>query len=215
MNTMSAALKIDHYTYQEYLDLERKDPEGKRFEFFQGIIKAMAGSTDWHNLIVQNLSFLFRKSLKGQQCFTYTENLKLELIPEEFYVYPDLMVTCDPKDTEDRTLKRYPSIIVEVISKSTEKEVRGRKMQAYMALPSLKHYILVSQYEPVVEIFSRNQARWWYQIFTTIEQTLTIPDTQIHLPLSDVFDEVTFIPEIPSLGKGEESKDEARGNTEP
>ncbi|MEO0584483.1 MAG: Uma2 family endonuclease [Bacteroidota bacterium] len=212
---MSAALKIDHYTYQEYLDLERKDPEGKRFEFFQGIIKAMAGGTRNHNLIIQNLSFLFRKGLKGKDCFTFTESLKLELIPNEFYVYPDVLITCDPLDKKDQVIQRYPSIIVEVISKSTEKEVRGRKMQAYMALPSLKHYILVSQYEPVVEIFSRNQARWWYQIFTTIEQTLTIPDTQIHLPLSDVFDEVTFIPEVPSPSEGEESKDTTRGNTEP
>ncbi|MEL6134884.1 MAG: Uma2 family endonuclease, partial [Bacteroidota bacterium] len=138
--------------------------------------------------------FLFRQSLKGKGCFTFTENIKLELIPEDYYVYPDLMIICDPRDHEARTMKRYPSIIIEVISKSTEKEVRGRKMQAYMGLPSLKHYLLVSQYEPTVEIFSREKDRWWYQIFTTLDQRLHIPHTEIILPLSGIFEDVQFIP---------------------
>lgn len=148
-------------SYAEYLALERETDV--RHEFLDGQVWAMAGGTPQHSAIKTNIATLFRDALRGTSCRPYDSDLKVRVGATGLATYPDLTVICGrlERDTEDTNAAVNPVLIVEVLSKDTERWDRGGKFGHYRKLPSLRHYLLVSQTEVCVEHFERQESGLW------------------------------------------------------
>src|SRR5205085_7715167 len=143
------------YAPQEYLRAERDS--AIRHEYYHGEVFAMAGGSPQHSLIISNVNGELRTRLKGSPCRAYESNLRVHVPRTTLYTYPDVSVICgelqfDPLDTGHETVLN-PTLVVEVLSISTESWDRGGKFQNYRQMESLREYVLVSTDKPLVETF--------------------------------------------------------------
>ena len=143
---------------EEYLDIERQNPI--RHEYRRGLVYAMAGGSDNHARITINLLSILNAHLSGSHCRLYNGDVKVNY-RDTFYYYPDAFVTCDPRDRDDRYIKRYPKLIVEVLSSSTQTFDAGEKFEDYKNLDSLEEYVLISQDSQRVECRRRTAVDTW------------------------------------------------------
>ncbi|OJJ18876.1 hypothetical protein BKI52_25235 [marine bacterium AO1-C] len=180
-----------HYSYEEYLALEQQD--GIRYEYYQGEVFAMAGGTKRHNRISKNLVTALDSSL-GDDCESFIGYVKVEIFSQGYYVYPDVVVTCDPQDLEDdqKAFIRNPSLIIEVLSKSTQNYGKEHKKDAYMRLPALEYYVLVSQEQCLVKLYERRQDFWAYTFYDDANQSITFPKLNLTLKVGDIYKRVNF-----------------------
>jgi Uma2 family endonuclease len=181
------------YTAEEYFALEARSEV--RHEYFDGEVFAMAGGTKAHNLITQNMTLALRAGLRGKGCQVFMEDVRLAVHETFHYTYPDVVVSCDPADRRDPYLVRQPVLIVEVLSPSTAEYDRSRKFNQYKKIPSLRHYILVSQTAWVLEWFRRDDlGQWVYTVFSDPTDVLEIADLNLCLPLADVYEDTDVAP---------------------
>lgn len=149
----------NYITPDEYLALEQESPI--RHEYRQGLVYAMAGSTDNHDRIAFNLLKAIDNYLgNDSDCRFYSGNVKVNY-RDEFYYYPDAFVTCDPRDRRDRYIKRYPKLVAEVLSTSTAVFDQDEKFKDYQRLDSLQEYVLISQESQRVECRRRSASGDW------------------------------------------------------
>jgi Uma2 family endonuclease len=187
---MGEPLEKKRYTVEEYFALE--ETSEIRHEYFDGEIFAMAGTTLNHNRIAQNLGFSLRKSKKSH-CDIFLENVKLEAIKDFYYPYPDVMLTCNSFDLKQKNKIAYPSLIVQVLSTSTEKYDKTVKLKKYKAIASVQYYMLVSQYEMSVELYSRvNDSLWNYEEFTEQNTRITLEKLDTTISLSEIYENIIF-----------------------
>ena len=190
---MAIAKPVHRLTEAEYLEIERR-AEFKS-EFLDGEMFAMAGGTRWHSLIANNLGGEFRTRLKGRPCATYTSDLRVKVQASGLYTYPDLSVAGGEQqfvDEHDDTLLN-PTVIVEILSDSSEAYDRGKKFEFYRQIPSLREYLLVSQRKPLIEQFIRqNSGEWLLREASGMDARLSLPSLEITIALSDVFAQVQF-----------------------
>lgn len=144
------------FSSEEYLALEQQSQI--RHEYRHGQVYAMAGGSDDHDEICLNLIEILRRQVREQGCEVRSGNVKVNYA-QSFYYYPDVFVTCDSRDRQDRYIKRYPQLIAEVLSPGTEAFDRGEKFQDYQQLDSLSEYLLISQTEIQVEYYHRQQTQ--------------------------------------------------------
>jgi len=179
------------YTAEEYVALERQ-AECKS-EYCAGDIFAMAGASRWHNLIVANVIRELSLQLKGRPCTTYPSDMRVKISPTGLYTYPDITVVCSEaqfEDTQQDTLLN-PTLIVEVLSESTEAYDRGGKFAHYRKLTSLMEYVLIAQTKPNVEHYVGQPAnRWLLAEAASFHQTLHLPSIDCHLVLAEVYDNI-------------------------
>ncbi|MBE9076815.1 Uma2 family endonuclease [Romeria aff. gracilis LEGE 07310] len=161
------ALPQPSLTPDEYLQLEAESPV--KHEYIGGEVYAMAGATDAHVTIAGNLFALLRSHVRGTGCRAYIADMKVRIESHNRFYYPDVMVTCDPRDTETTSYKRFPKLVVEVLSDSTEAFDRGDKFMDYQALDSLEEYVLTNTRHQRVECFRRNEAGLWVLQYYTPE----------------------------------------------
>lgn len=182
---MEGALKADFLTVAEYLQSEEQSEV--RHEYVGGVIYSMAGGTREHHLIAGNLFAALHGHLAGGRCQVAIADLKLhlEFAENEIFYYPDLMVTCDPRDT-DRNCNRYPKLIVEVMSDSTERVDRVEKFEAYRSLESLEEYVLVSQQKAEVTIY-RRAGRWKRETVEGADKELRLDSVNFTMPLAALY----------------------------
>ncbi len=135
-----------YISIEEYLQAEKSSPI--KHEYIQGQIYAMAGASDAHVTITANLVALLRNHIRGTGCRLYVADMKARIESLDIFYYPDIMVTFDSRDTQFEYFKRYPSLIIEVLSPSTEALDRGDKFSDYQELDTLQEYVLVSQNKP-------------------------------------------------------------------
>ena len=183
-------------TPEEYLALERQ-AECKS-EYYAGEIFAMAGASRWHNLIVTNVVRELSLQLKGRPCTTYPSDMRVKISPTGLYAYPDVTVVCGDarfEDTQQDTLLN-PTLIVEVLSESTEAYDRGGKFAHYRKLTSLLEYVLIAQTKPHVEHYVRQpDNRWLLAEADNLHHTLHLPSIDCHLALAEVYDKVDIVAE--------------------
>jgi Uma2 family endonuclease len=153
------ASRVPYISPEEYLAGEALSQV--KHEYIDGEIYAMAGSSDAHAAIVRNVIMTVGPHLRGGGCSLYPQDIKAQIFNRSRFYYPDLMVTCDDRDREDRYVKRYYKLIIEVLSESTEGFDRGEKFEDYRRSESLEEYVLVSQNRMNVEIYRRNVAGRW------------------------------------------------------
>src|SRR5438067_7869868 len=138
---MPAALTQQMISVADYLAGE--ETSEIKHEYVGGLVYAMAGATKEHNQIAQNIAFALRSHLKGKPCRVFISDIKLRLqaLGEEVFYYPDVMVGCDPRDTEALYL-RYRRLLVEVSSPSTARPDLREKRWAYQAIETLEEYVI-------------------------------------------------------------------------
>lgn len=187
---MGESVKKKRYTVEEYFALE--ETSEVRHEYFDGEIFAMAGTTLNHSRLASNIEFSLRKQRK-QHCDVFRESVKLEVIKDFYYPYPDVMLTCNPFDLKQKNKIAHPSLIVEVLSTSTEKYDKTVKLKKYKAIASVQYYMLISQYEMSVELYSRvSDALWTYEEFTEQNAMINLEKLEITISLSDIYENIVF-----------------------
>ncbi len=192
---METAVEKRKYTYAEYLQLEKETDV--RHEFWNGEVFRMAGGTRSHSDICFNITRLVNDAFRPRGCQAYQSDVKLELRKENYYVYPDVILTCD-KDDNDAYFVKNPSLIVEVLSKSTEGYDRSIKLAQYRKIKSLRYYLLVSQSSTYVEIFGRKNENdlFTYDVAEGIDATIELPALDFALPMSKVYEYIEFAEEV-------------------
>ncbi|MGD1906760.1 MAG: Uma2 family endonuclease [Leptolyngbyaceae cyanobacterium] len=146
-------------TPEAYLQLEADS--GIKHEYIDGDVFAVAGASDVHVTIAGNLFALLRSHMRGKGCRVYIADMKARVDARNCFYYPDVMVTCDPRDSETATYKRFPKLIVEVLSDSTEAFDRGDKFIEYQTLDTLEEYVVISTRHQRVECFRRTPENLW------------------------------------------------------
>ena len=180
------------FTESEYLELERK--ADFKSEYYNGEIFAMAGASLIHNEIVANLISIFNQFLKDKPCKVYPSDLRLRIEKSGLYTYPDITIVCGKTELLDNkfdTLKN-PTILIEVLSDSTEKYDRGQKFSFYREIPSLKEYILVSSKTVKIEKFKRLEDGNYLYIESNEHQPFPIDSINMNLNLEDVYNKIDW-----------------------
>ena len=196
-----SAMPEPRYTVEEYLARERVAPH--KSEYYRGQIFAMAGGTPRHNTTGGNIFARLRGLLRGTPCRPYNSDQRIRIPANGLSTYPDVSVVCGELqlDAQDRESIVNPRVIFEVLSKSTENYDRGKKFDLYRQLDSLREYILVAQDEPHVERFVRQEdGSWLLTVFKEMEAVLELPTLACVLPLSEIYEDVTFGLEEDSSG---------------
>ncbi|NCQ97779.1 MAG: Uma2 family endonuclease [Microcystis aeruginosa W11-06] len=170
---------------EEYLAIEHQSQI--RHEYRRGLVYAMAGGTDNHERIAFNFLKVIDEHLgDSTDCRFHSGNVKVNY-QDQFYYYPDAFVTCDPRDRQDRYLKRYPKLIAEVLSPSTTAFDKGEKFQDYQQIETLEEYVLISQEIQRVECRRRNSLGIWE---TTIYETgdrVILQSINLELAITDLY----------------------------
>ena len=144
---------------EEYLELDRNSLD-TRYEYIDGYVYMLAGGTADHSTIGINVITLLHRLLHSSSCRVYNSDLRVRLSKKRF-VYPDVTVSCDPRDRGKIDIVEYPRLIVEVLSPSTEGYDRGRKFSYYRACPVLQEYVLIDAQRQAVEVFRRETENLW------------------------------------------------------
>ena len=174
-----------------------------RHEYVAGEVFAMGGAAEAHNRIAGNLFYRLRGQTGGTGCSVFISDMKVRVESHEAFYYPDVLLTCDPNDS-NRLYKTHPCLIVEVLSASTEVRDRREKLQAYRSLPSLRDYLLVAQDQRRVERYRRaDDGSWHYEVYDSGALRLGCDGLQVELSLDDLYEDVVF--EDPERTEGNEA----------
>lgn len=178
---------------EEYLALERRS-ETKN-EYLNGEILAMAGASRRHNRITLNVAIALDGQVKGRGCETFTGDMRVRVPAADVYTYPDVAVACGVPKFDDAELDTLlnPTLIVEVLSRTTESYDRGAKFAYYRTLPSLAEYLVLAQDRIHAEHFVRQGSDGWLLTETDHrEDVLELPSIGCTLALRDAYDRVVF-----------------------
>jgi Uma2 family endonuclease len=193
-----SSLPKPRFTPEQYLERERQADH--KSEYLSGEIFAMAGASEAHNLIVTNVVRELSARLRGRPCRTYPSDMKVEVGPSGLFTYPDVSVVCGEPRFHDarRDMVQNPTVIVEVLSPSTEAYDRGAKFAQYRRLESLTDYLLISASECRVEHYVRlRDGQWLLSEVMTQEQVVVIGSIDCELPMAEVYERVEFDPPPP------------------
>lgn len=151
---MSEPARLAHYTYEEYRRFE--ETTDAKHEYLHGQILAMAGGTPEHAALATAIIGILEGRLAGGPCHSFSSDLRLRVRATGLATYPDVTVICGDleRDPDDRNAAMNPTMLVEILSDSTEAYDRGEKADHYRKIPSLREYVLVSHRERRIE-------RWW------------------------------------------------------
>jgi Uma2 family endonuclease len=178
-------------TVEEYLALERQSET--RNEFLNGEMFAMTGASRRHNRIALNVATTLDRQLASRGCEVFVSDMRVQISAAHHFTYPDVVVACgEPQfaDGEVDTLLN-PTLIVEVLSTSTERYDRGAKFESYRTLPSLAEYVLIAQDRVHVEHFVRQGSGAWLLTETDgREDSVELPSIGCALALADVYQRV-------------------------
>jgi Uma2 family endonuclease len=170
-------------SFEEFLEFESHSQE--RHEFVDDNLFVRAGGTDRHNLIALLLHALIFRAARATGCWAYANDVLIK-VPSGFGFYPDLFVVQDASHDEPR-VKHHPSIIIEVLSESTEATDRGEKWQQYQTIPSLEMYVLLPQDQAGAEVFTRqNDGSWRYQKLNATA-SLEFPSLNLSVALDEMY----------------------------
>jgi len=191
---MSAVPKWNLISIDDYLAGELVSPI--KHEYLGGVVYAMAGARNAHNLIASNTLVALGSRLRGKRCRPYNSDTKLRLrLPHQVrFYYPDVSVICRPNSQSD-SFQDEPAVLVEVISNRTRRIDEGEKKDAYLTIPSLCVYVLVEQETPAVVVFRRTEHGFVREIHQGLEAVIPLREIDVELPLAEVYDEVEFTPE--------------------
>jgi Uma2 family endonuclease len=191
---MSAAPQWNLVSVEEYLAGELASPI--KHEYVAGVIYAMAGARNAHNLIATNTLVTLGARLRGKDCRPYNADTKIRLrLPTQVrFYYPDVSVICRPNRQSD-SFQDEPAALFEVLSQGTRRVDEGEKKDAYLTIPSLFVYALVEQERPAVMVYRRTEKGFVREVYEGLDAVVPLGEIDINLPLADIYDTVEFVPE--------------------
>lgn len=177
-------------TFEDYVRFETTSDV--RHEFVDGNLFVMAGGLKRHNFVANRMLIRLFDVAIEHGCYAYSSDVITKMPSGKGY-YPDVLVTCDSSIDTNRVVYR-PNILIEVLSQSTEAIDRGEKWEQYQTIPSLERYVLLSQNEPVAEVFSRTDNKWLYERltgdtklkFASLELEIVLSDLYLNLPIEEL-----------------------------
>ena len=181
---MVLAKKYNLMSEQAYLDGELLSDI--RHEYIEGEVYAMVGAHKYHNQIVMTVSNVFYNHLLGKPCQAYASDMKVKI--DQKYFYPDVMVDCSNEETDYFVEK--PSIIVEVLSKSTRQRDKTDKRLAYFQISTLKEYVLIEQDFVEIEFWSRDENNYWQQSVYYLGDDIHFQSIDLTVSVEDIYRQV-------------------------
>ena len=184
---MASAVAQTYLTPEEYLAFERK--EAYKNEYINGQIVPMSGASFAHNFITANIACQLHNQLMERECQICISRMRVKTSKTGSYFYPDVVVVCGEPVPEDNIFDTLlnPTVIVEVLSPSTEIYDRGEKFEHYQQIASLKDYVLISQDKVHIEHYCRQGTGWLRTEFQGLEAVLPLLSIDCELRLQDVY----------------------------
>lgn len=185
---MSVAEKIVYLTEEKHLEGERHSEIRHELAGWQAW--ARAGASEEHNLISGNLALALHSRLKGRPYRRFIHDMKVRVNWQgaPTFFYPEVMVTCDPRDT-DRYFKQFPTVVIEVLSPETERFDRREKLMAYASLETTQEYVLVAQDKAEITVHRRAN-NWQPEVITGTANPLELRSLEFSLPLGAIYEGV-------------------------
>ena len=185
--------EIKYITQEEYLTSERLAKE--KHEYFEGEIFAMSGASIPHNIIFKNTFIDLGVKLKGKGCQPFGSDLRIFIPENTLYTYPDISIICGEVETTDDKFDTAtnPTVIIEILSKSTGGYDKGDKFALYRSITSFKEYILIDSRRVLVEKYTRNNDNSWQLTeYRNLDMTFKIASISEELKLSDIYKGIKF-----------------------
>ena len=192
---MAAAPEPYYMSVEAYLELDRSTPDAK-YEYYDGVVRLMAGGTPQHSLISINVSTALSVALRGSACRAFNSDARVQVALAR-YVYPDVTVSCSPEDVRDPSAIRSPRVVFEILSPSTEKFDRNEKANAYRACASIEAYVLIDPQKLSVEVYQRTDVFWNHFLYNIPEAIVDLTALSIQIPISEMYRDIEFPPEPP------------------
>ena len=171
----------------EYLQAE--DYSQIRHEYLNGQVFGMTGGSRQHNLITGNIHNRLKNHLRGSGCQVFASDMKVRIETDNVFYYPDVVVTCNPQDTEKFFLTK-PCLIVEVLSPSTENIDRREKLLTYKKIETLQEYVLVSQDNIEVELYRKDTDDNWVKYILGKNDSVTLDSVKLELTMAEIYEDV-------------------------
>lgn len=181
--------RLTFLTPEEYLASENDSLT--KHEYVAGQLYAMVGVRDTHNTIALNVASQLRSTLRGGPCRVFMSDVKLRVEEADAFYYPDVFVTCDARDT-DSYVKRYPILVIEILSPSTEAIDRREKLLNYRKLPSLLEYVLIGSEQRGIEIYRLEADGSWTVATLEGDETLEISSVGTAIPAGEIYQGVRY-----------------------
>ena len=182
-----ASLPSPFLTPEQYLEIERKAET--KSEYYNGEMFAMAGGSGPHSILASRLAIAIGGRLRLGRCLPFNSDIRVNVSDTGLYTYPDFAVVCgEPRYADDTHVDTLlnPTVIGEVISQSSESYDRGAKFGHYRTIDSLQHYVLVSQWEMLVEVFTREDDRW-YLTSAGAGEVVTLTAIGVEFPVDELY----------------------------
>lgn len=177
---------------EDYLATEERSEV--KHEYLGGVVYAMAGASEAHNIIASNLIGMLHRRLRGKGCQVFGSDMKVRLNPldnDTYFYYPDAMIACDPADAGHGWRER-PAVLFEIISEETRRVDEREKRVVYLQLPSLQNYVRIEQNQSQVTVESRSESGWRAEKLPALDATVTLPTLRLELPLAELYERLTF-----------------------
>jgi len=177
------------------LYLEQERSATLRSEYCNGYIYAMSGASLTHNRITASLAVVLGTQLRHKSCEPFFGDMRVKVNATGLYTYPDGVIVCGEPQLEDDHFDTLlnPTVIIEILSSSTEAYDRGDKFAHYRALQSLTDYVLITQHQPRIEHYHRQVDECWvYFAVTGLESSITIATINCTLSLAEIYERVKF-----------------------
>lgn len=190
---MAANPKSFFVSIADYLTADRAAEQ--KSEYIDGIITMMAGASREHSLISGNVAREIGNQLRSHPCEVYPRDMRVHDPITGIFLYPDVVMVCREPLFLDQSVDTLlnPTVVVEVLSATTEKFDRGKKAWAYRQIPTLQEYILISQELSYVECYTRQpDGGWLLKDYQGLEDTLDLISIGCALPLSEIYLKVKF-----------------------
>jgi Uma2 family endonuclease len=189
---IGAKAKIEEkiYTVEEYFELEKHSDI--RHEFYYGKLITMPGESVKANIIAGNIDFQIKLSLKSKGYVVIRHDVRTIVKERKIYRYPDIAVIRLDQITDTHAL-RQPEMLVEVTSINSTSTDHNEKLKEYTALDNVKYYMIVSQDEMLVEVYTRNNGRGWqYDIYSDENEEIPLTLLNMSLKLKDIYESIVF-----------------------
>ncbi len=187
---MISSISAFKMTAAAYLDWEPQ--QETRYEYVHGEVIAMTGGTIPHNDIAINLLTLLLPQVRAQGCRLNMADVKLQIDTSGLYYYPDLIVSCDPRDINAYKFIQYPKLIVEVLSPGTADKDRGDKFRDYQSIPTLQEYLLINSEKISAECYRRGEGRMWLYYPYTAGDEIALESLGCSIQIEQLYVEVDF-----------------------
>jgi len=183
----------ERISIEEYFEILKKDPD-HAYEYLDGEIYMITGGTPDHAIITSNVIGILKNLLRGRGCIVYSSDLYVQL-SEKHRVCPDVTVSCDPRDRGAGDSIHYPTLVVEVLSPTTEARDRGQKALQYRACSTIQEYLLISSDAQIVELVRREKNGFWMLQTLGPSDSLELTSIGVRFPVAGMYEDTSLVEE--------------------